>query len=158
MAEKFYNKKIAEVINTFLTMDDWRYSFNKENGLFNFNLNIKGAIREIRYVIGVEENCYLVYAVSPISVDNNDAEKMSAMAQFICRANYGLKNGNFELDMRDGEIRYKCYVDCADIVPSLAVVKNSIYTVALTFGHYSAGIIGVSFGLMTPEEAIAKCE
>ena len=30
-----------------------------------------------------------------------------------CRANYGLlANGNFELDMDDGEIRYKVFIDC----------------------------------------------
>lgn len=31
--------------------------------------------------------------------------------EYITGANYGLRNGNFEMDVEDGEIRYKVYVN-----------------------------------------------
>ena len=33
------------------------------------------------------------------------------MAEFLTRANYGLRIGNFEMDFEDGEVRYKSSVD-----------------------------------------------
>lgn len=32
------------------------------------------------------------------------------LAEYLTRSNYGLVLGNFELDMNDGEVRYKCSV------------------------------------------------
>ena len=80
------------------------------------------------------------------------------MADFICRANYGLLNGNFELDIRDGEIRYKTYVDCEGNNPSIEIVRNSIYCPAAMMERYSAGIADIIFGNATAEEAVIKCE
>lgn len=83
---------------------------------------------------------------------------MSKMAEFVCRANYGLKNGCFELDMRDGEIRYKTFVPCNNITPSSEIIRRSIYCPASMFEQYSEGIISIIFGDTTAEEAIDKCE
>lgn len=68
---------------------------------------------------------------------------MAIMAEFICRANYGLKNGNFELDMRDGEIRYKSFVDCEGLTPTTEMVRNSIHCPAAMFDRYGDGIVDI---------------
>lgn len=83
---------------------------------------------------------------------------MAVMAEFICRANYGLKNGNFELDMRDGEIRYKSFVDCEGLTPTTEMVRNSIHCPAAMFDRYGDGIVDIIFGNSTAKEAVAKCE
>lgn len=107
MKERTYSKNIANAINNFLTEDDWRFSFDEQRGLFEFGLCLKGKVKKIRYIVDVKEDEYLVYAISPLGADDDDETMMASMAEFVCRANYGLKNGNFELDMRDGEIRFK---------------------------------------------------
>mmetsp|Transcript_48127 Transcript_48127/g.145362 ORF Transcript_48127/g.145362 Transcript_48127/m.145362 type:complete len:105 (+) Transcript_48127:552-866(+) len=38
-------------------------------------------------------------------------DRRVAMAQFVARANFGLVIGNFELDMTDGETRFKVTID-----------------------------------------------
>lgn len=85
-------------------------------------------------------------------------EMMNSMSEFINRANYGLKLGNFELDFGDGEIRFKVHVMCKDIVPSKSIVKRSIYCPATMFDRYGEGIVGIIFGVMSSKEAIEKCE
>lgn len=158
MKEKTYSTDIANAINTFLEEDDWHFSFNEQRGVFKFGLCLKGKMKKLNYVIYVRENRYFVYATAPLGADEDDEKMMTAMAEFVCRANYGIKNGNFEFDMRDGEIRYKCYVDCEDLIPSAAVVRNSIYCPAAMFDQYSDGIIGIIFGNMTAKDAVDKCE
>lgn len=158
MKNRTYSKTIANTINRFLTEDDWHFSFDDQHGLFKFGLNLKGRIKKINYIVDVKDDEYVVYAISPLGADEDDEKMMTAMAEFICRANYGLKNGNFELDMRDGEIRYKSFVDCEGITPTAEMIRNSIYCPASMFDRYSSGIVDIIFGNSTAKEAIAKCE
>ena len=34
-------------------------------------------------------------------------DKRDVVCRYITRANYGLRNGNLEMDLDDGEVRYK---------------------------------------------------
>lgn len=158
MKNRTYSKSIADAINSFLTEDDWHFSFDDQRGLFKFGLNLKGRIKNVRYIVDVKDDEYVVYAISPIGADEDDEKKMAIMAEFICRANYGLKNGNFELDMRDGEIRYKSFVDCEELTPTTEMVRNSIHCPAAMFDRYGDGIVDIIFGNSTAKEAVAKCE
>ena len=92
MKEKIYSKDIAHAINTYLKEDDWHFSFDEIRGVFKFGLSLKAKMKKINYFIYVKEDEYIVYAVSPLGADEEDEKMMAAMAEFVCRANYGLKN------------------------------------------------------------------
>ncbi len=158
MREHTYSVKISNLIKEFLSMDDWHYSFDDRNGTFQFGLNISAKIKNIKYLVDVDEDSFIVYAYCPIGADTDNTEMMHRMSDFVCRANYGLKNGNFELDMRDGEIRYKCYADCENTLPSIEVVRTSIYFPAVMFERYGTGIAEIIFNNSTAQAAIAKSE
>lgn len=159
MKGRKYSPDIANAIRSFLTEDNWHFMFDEQMGLFRFSLGLREGIKKIDYIVDVKEDEYIVYAFSPISADSRDSSMMAAMAEFICRANYGLINGNFELDFRDGEIRYKSFVDCdGEIVPPRDTVKNSIYCTAIMFKRYAPGITGIVFAGLSAKEAIEKCE
>ena len=121
-------------------------------------MSLKGKLKKVNYIIYVKEDQYIVYTISPLGADEDDETMMATMAEFVCRANYGLKNGNFELDMRDGEIRFKCFVDCEGIIPTAEMVRNSIHCPAAMFEQYSEGIVGIIFGSMNAKDAIEKSE
>lgn len=158
MKEKIYSKDIAHAINTYLKEDDWHFSFDEKRGVFKFGLSLKGKMKKINYIIYIKEDEYVVYAVSPLGADEEDEKMMATMAEFVCRANYGLKNGNFELDMRDGEIRFKCFADCEGIIPTTEMIRNSIHCPAAMFEQYAEGIVGIIFGNLNAKDAVEKCE
>jgi hypothetical protein len=149
-----YSTQIANTVRKFLTADDWNFSFDDEKGIFTFNLTVKTKMKKISYRVLINDNGYSVYAASPLGAD----DCLHEMAEFICRANYGLRNGNFELDFRDGEVRYKCYVNCDGQMPSTEIVKDSIYVPYFMMKRYGDGIISVIFGNQTAEDAIRTCE
>jgi hypothetical protein len=149
-----YSTQIANTVRKFLTADDWNFSFDDEKGIFTFNLSVKTKMKKISYRVLINDNGYSVYAASPLGAD----DCLHEMAEFICRANYGLRNGNFELDFRDGEVRYKCYVNCDGQMPSTEIVKDSIYVPYFMMKRYGDGIISVIFGNQTAEEAVRTCE
>lgn len=140
-----YSKNIADAISSLLTEDDWNYSFDKKVGLFTFELCLTVNIKKLSYYINVMEDEYIVYAISPIGVEADDRKMMGVMAEFVCRTNYGMKNGCFELDMNDGEIRFKCYVGCNGITPTKEMIRNSILCPCAMFEQYSTAITDVIF-------------
>lgn len=158
MEERTYSEAIANAIKSYLKEGDWHFSFDEEAGLFKFGLSLRSKIKNIAYIIDVKEDEYIVYAISPIGADEKDKDMMATMAEFVCRANYGLKSGNFELDMRDGEVRFKCFVDCEGISPTKDMVQNSIHCPAAMFKRYGAGIVDIIFGNATAMEAVEQCE
>lgn len=115
-------------------------------------------LKHVEYYVRVRKEDYIVHVTAPINADHTDQEVITQMAEFICRANFGIINGNFELDLTDGEIRYKCFVNYDGCSPSSEVIKDSIYVPASMYDRYASGLIGVLFGQLTAQEAIAKCE
>ena len=132
MARNF-NPEIVEAVRNFLDEDGWRYSLDSENGMFRFGVNLRGKLKNVQYYVGINAHDYNAYAVSPISADQDDPEQMAKLAEFVCRANYGLKDGNFELDCDDGELRYKCYVNCSGMIPTKEMIGASIRCPAAMF-------------------------
>lgn len=154
-----YSKKIATLIQDFLDKDAWHYLFDSDRGVIRFNLGVSTILKNLKYHICVYENKYLVYAYSPIGAKSDNPEQMKRMADYICRTNYAVNNGNFELDMRDGEIRYKVFVDCdGDSVPSEDILRNSIYIPACMFERYGNGIANIIFASADPADEIKKIE
>lgn len=158
MSKERYSKKIAETIEDFLKQDDWHFSFDDQRGIFKFGLCIHSRLKKINYIVHVKQDEYLVYAISPIGADEDDKEMIASMAEFVCRANYALKNGNFELDVRDGELRFKTYVDCDCCIPSNEVIRNSIYIPASMFERYGTGILDIIYDHSCAQDAVDRCE
>lgn len=158
MKENVYSKKIADSISAFLEEDDWYFTFDEERGLFKFGSKLGGKIKKVDYFVDVRNGDYVVYAIPVIAADESDEKAMAELAEFICRANYGLVNGNFELDMRDGEIRYKSFMDCAGIIPTKEMVRNSIYCPVAMIRRYGGGFADIIYGGSSAKKAIEKCE
>lgn len=153
-----YSNELVYLVKKFLVEDDWHFSFDENTGVFDFGLRVKSKIQKINYIVDVHENEIVAYGMCPIGADYTDSNMMAQMAEFFCRANYGLKNGCFELDFRDGEIRFRSFIDCEDVKPSTEVIKNSIHCTAVMYKRYAPGIVNIIFSGCTAKEAIAKCE
>ena len=158
MKERTYSIEIANAVMDFLKEDDWHFSFDENRGFFKFGLGLKGKLKRIHYIVYIKEQEYLVHAISPLGADENDAKMMANMAEFICRANYGLKMGNFELDFDDGEVRFKVHALCNGITPTAEMIKRSIYCPAIMFDHYGSGIVDIIFNETSGKSAIEKCD
>ena len=158
MKTRTYSKIIVGVIKSFLEKQGWKYSFYNQAGYFHFGLEISEPIMKVDYLVDVYDNAYLVDVISPIHVDDDDKVMLITMADFLCRANYDIKYGSFVMDMESGDIRYKSYVDCTGITPTLEIVFNSIVYPASMFELFGKGISDILFCGATAEEAFNKCE
>lgn len=156
---KNYSTEIAQAIqDTIDDMDMKMVAFDDERGVFSFTMNIPGPISTLRYIIKTHKEDYTVFAICPVRPAGSLAEALPTVAEYVCRANYGLKNGNFDLDFDDGELRFKCFVDCEDQIPPHNIVRNSICIPSMMMMRYGSGLINVLYKGMDPETAVEECE
>jgi hypothetical protein len=103
----------------------------------------------------VDLEILVFYAVAPVKVPE---AALPAAAEFLTRANYGLRIGNFEMDYSDGEVRYKSSLDFEGTTLEPALIRNAIYPAARTMDRYLAGLMAVIYGGKEPLEAIEEIE
>lgn len=151
-----YSEELADVINKYLIDDDWRFTFDRELGCFFFDLSLDGKIKRVFYFIDIRETNYIVYAISPIGVEKDDREVMDEMTKYIGYVNYQILNGNLEINQKEGEIRYKVFMDCEGTMPTKQMFHNSIYIPAMVFDRFSSGMADIIFSGITAKEAFTK--
>ena len=82
-------------------------------------------------------------------------ERRAAVGEFVNRVNFGLVVGNFELDMDEGEVRFRTAMDLDDVDLSVEMVRNLLYAnVYMTNAHLVA-MNKMVHGDMSPVEALA---
>ena len=148
-------EKMIESIKDLFSENEWKYSFHEKDKVFVSGVNMGNVIGNVRMLVFMEETAYTVYMIL-----NSKAEEKnySAVSEFLHRANYGLKDGNFEIDYSDGEIRYKTFVNFANTSMSKDVVEESMFIGAVMIEKYGKGLLKVMLGQGIPEKCIEECE
>ncbi|MEE2787874.1 MAG: YbjN domain-containing protein [Myxococcota bacterium] len=95
------------------------------------------------------------YSLAPIRVPDT---KMTAAAEFLTRANFGLTIGNFELDFDDGEVRYKTSLDVEGDRLTHALCRQIVVANVVMMDRYLPGLMAVISGAQSPAQAIANIE
>lgn len=152
-----YSLKIAETIEDFLRADDWKFDEVDENGVIRFGVSLKCKFRRCNVAIQVRNTCFMVLATLPLTADE---ESRPNVVEFLNRANYGLIRGGFEMDMSDGEVRYRTSQYCGDeeILISHEMVKDTLYVSLSMLERYGTPLLEVMMGNLDPAEAIEQAE
>jgi hypothetical protein len=144
-----------EMLSNYLSDDEW---FPRRiEGKYAYSMSYTGKNGDLRCyaIIRVDLEEFLFYAVAPVKVPE---EIRTAVAEYLTRANYGLRIGNFEMDYADGEVRYKSSLDFEGQSLTFDLIRNAIYPSVHTMDRYLPGLLRVSFGGATPHEAIEEVE
>ena len=154
--EHDYSESIADAIREYLDNDDWHYKFDDERGVFTAGIAVGSKIQNVQLNIQVGEKDFTCYFKLPLAATKEVRRKI---VEYITRANYGLKNGNFELDYNDGEIRYKTFAPVLDdAAPSEELIRFSIFVGVAMVSRYGDGLAEVLFNVKEPLEAIIEAE
>ena len=102
-----------------------------------------------------EEHQVVVYAECPLSAPNDRRAETMAL---ITRTNFGLSIGNFELDLDDGEIRYRTSLDVKEDRLSPALLRHLIWNNIGTTDKYLPALRQVIESGTSAAEALARIE
>jgi hypothetical protein len=139
----------------YMEEEDWKYEILEGETIIRFHF--KGSAgRLLCYGEVDEEKCWLIfYSYMPV---NAPAEKMAHAAEFVTRANRGMRIGNFELDFDDGEIRYKTSIDVEGGELSSKMIDNLLRANLSTINRYFAGLMELIYGDKPASEVIKRIE
>jgi hypothetical protein len=145
---------LFEIVGQYFAEDEWpvdiidttvfRTRFRGETGQWVCN----GWIRE-------EDKQFVFYSMCPITVPES---RLGDAMEFTTRANFGMILGNFELDVSDGEIRYKTSIDVEGGELTVGLCRQVVVSNVMMMDRYLPGVLAVISGARTPAQAIAELE
>ena len=150
------SSQILYAIRDFLDGLEFQYELLEERDAILVRMPLEGKLKQVNAYFACRDGSYTVNAYIEL---NAAAECRRRVAEYITRANYGLRYGNFEMDFDDGEIRYRLTLDCRDReYLSSELIGATLAIPAQMFVRYSDGLIAVIYGIQTPEAAIQEAE
>lgn len=157
-------RKATEAIKAMFEEHKWTYEYNDDNDKFTTKFNLSktklGSVEiqiRPRPTSADPSDCRAIIAYGLISL-KADSESMAQICEYLTRANYGLTIGNFELDHRDGEIRYKVSMNCRDALPGDSALEDLVAIPTAMYNRYGNGLLAVSMGMMSAEDAAKKAD
>jgi len=147
--------ELFDSIRKFFTDDEWYFMQLDEQTVLQMGFQGTNGKWTCYAQVNEEQRLFFFYSVCPINVPE---ERRPQVAEYITRANYGLKIGNFELDFEDGEVRYKTSVDVENDDLTQALVSNHVYANTWTMDRYLPGLLAVVYGDVQPKDAIEQVE
>lgn len=147
---------MLQALMDFLDSDNWNYEETDYEGVLKMGLNGENGQYTLFAIVDEEEEKFEFLSKIPITVPEN---KRSSVAEFLTRANYGLKYGHFEMDLDDGEVNFKTNTPFEQgTVLEDSVIEKLLYSNVLIVDRYFPAMMKVIYGGTTAEEAIREIE
>jgi len=146
--------RLMSVVRDFLKEEDWEHSPIDAQTLAMKFAGDHGEWTCIFRVNAITEQV-VFYCYCPVICPEG---RRLAMMEFLTRANYGMNVGNFELDLDDGEVRFRSGLDVEGAELTSALLRNQAWSSCNILDLYLPGILEVLTGASNPLEAIEKIE
>ncbi|TGE31139.1 YbjN domain-containing protein [Desulfosporosinus sp. Sb-LF] len=137
-----------------LNQNGWDFDFDNKNEIIKLDIN--GVNTNFHAFLLVDEEQESLLCNTHIDQKIPHSKRLE-VCDFMSRVNYELANGNFEMDMDNGEIRYRTFLDLADAVPSKDQVLNILWNGVLGFDTFYPGLMKLVYGNCSAEEAASFC-
>lgn len=148
-------KSLFDYAHNYLETLGWDYRATPARDLIRFSVNIEGGKLQCFLRINERQQMLIFFSIFPIAIPE---ARRTSLAELICRANYGLNLGNFEMDFADGEIRFRTSHNTDHDCVNQEVIKHLIYANIYTMERYLPAIMDVAFGQYSPVLAIDSIE
>ena len=139
----------------YMEEEQWKYEILEDETAIRFNS--KGRNGRVLCFCEVDEAKYwlTIYSFLPVNVPPN---KIGAAAEFVARANRGIRIGNFEFDYDDGEIRYKTSIDVEGGELTSKMIDNLLKANLTAVDRYYGGAMELIYGNKSAEHIIRRID
>ncbi len=147
--------RLYDALVMFLQEDEWKFTpmAGETAALMTFNCENASYLCYAR--VREEQEQIMFYTIYPLRAP---AERRAEVAEFVARVNYGLALGNMELDVGDGEVRFKMSADVGVAQFSLPLLRSLMQTGIATADRYYPGYTALLYSDITPAQAVARIE
>ena len=150
--------EIIAAVENFFARDKVKYRPFDERNVAKATYSIDTKFRHIDVYFHAYNDKLVLHMILPLSADE---EERSKVAEFILRANYGLKVGGFDFDFNDGEISYRTSIYCGSnefVAPTYEQIDFALVIGMIMVEKYGDALVKVMFGILEPDDAIESVE
>jgi hypothetical protein len=140
-----------DIIKEFLKDQDWQFTQVKDKNILLFGIGGKNGNFQCIADLIHEENRLIFFSVCGA---NTPESKRNDMLQLLNALNYKLFFGNFEMDLENGEIRYRTSVSFKHIELNQNFIEEFIMSNIVTMDKSLPSLVGVMFGEISAEKAL----
>ena len=148
-----YSSELVESIKGLLGGRNWEYTFDVNHGIFQIRSGLDSSVQSCTVYIHLRSDG--ISSIGKISIDVMEA-RQSAIAEFITRINYKLKDGSFQMDYSDGEVRFKMYMNCGETIPSADSLERLFVIPFIMWEKYGNAFLSVLFANVEPRIALSQ--
>ena len=142
------------VVADVLVADDWPFQTQADGRTLQFEFRGRTTTWPC-FVRLHDDQIVIVYSQLPTRVP---PERRAAIAELITRLNYALPLGNLELDLTDGEVRFRASIDSAGVELDPSLIRNLLHANVTVTDRCLPAIEAVAAGRSEPAAAVALAE
>ncbi len=143
----------AEQLTAYLDQSGLQYQQSDANDVFQMCFDSKHGIN--RVLVLVADDLLQIFTYPPNKVIESQRLEI---AHAVTRANFGLRIGHFELDVDDGELRYRIAVPLSDELPSNDVLDCLLPLGGAMVERYLPAFLSIIYGNEDVQLAIKAAE
>lgn len=146
---------VLEIVKQFLTEENWQYQmlekrpalrigYHGEHGTWVCYAQVDEQAQRLLFYSWMGMNIPILYR--------------AAVIEYLTRVNFALTLGNFEMDLQNGEVRFRTSLDCAEGLPGKNALRTCLYANVRCMDHYFPGVLAVVHSGISPQAAMARVE
>lgn len=147
--------RLYDTLVMFLQEDEWKFTRLEGEDTIVLTFNCANATYLCYAQARESQQQVVFYTIYPLRAPE---EKRVQAAEFTARVNYGLVLGNLELDMNDGEVRYKTSADVGATPFTLPLLRSLMQINLSTADRYYPAFASMLYAGATPADAVASVE
>ncbi len=141
--------QLYDAMLDFFKTNQWPYLVLDDSPILTMNFEGQSARWTCYAQAREEQQQFVFYSLCPVNIPE---DKRADVLEFLTRTNYGLVIGNFEMDLDEGEVRYKTSFDCENVPLAPALFKNAIYPNLAMMDQYLPAIFALVYAEEIPAE------
>lgn len=150
------SEDIRVAIRNWLAFRNWRAKFEPERGYFDIGIKLDCTLAKVRLILDPQYEGCLVYVIPQLDCPS---ARVPEASRYLTLANFGLVDGNFEIWMQSGEVRYKCFINGVGLTDlPIALIDRVVKDACSTFRRYADGLSRVIMMSADANEEIRKIE
>ena len=152
-----HQQELYEAVKAFLPkrFPGLQFRENSQGYSFTYGMNLPCKISSCQVTILVQTDSIVFVTTCPLKATS---DTIGSVAEFLMRANSFSAYGHFELDYKDGEIRYINSIYSVSTIPSFEEIDYINRIGLFKFRDYGDGMVKNIMGYGNPEEDIRAIE
>lgn len=146
---------LGSAVRDYLTADGWPHRELPDSAGIEVGYQGENGRWPVYVLTDDDVGLCIVYSMSPVQVPE---DARAAVCEFLTRINYGLTVGGFEMDLADGEVRFRTSVAVGEAVVPVEIIHRLLHLNVLAMDRHLPGLLALVADASDVEGALGRID